>query len=211
MELLKQAGFATLHGVSRKTVTKWKERGWLVFQGDLVDVDASNALLKKYRTDVLETVTSPEQGNKQGNKSGNNQGNKPAALLGNKREVLPAPELADDESAEEAAERYIDAHGAPWDREEARRIKENYLALLNQLEYEEKSGKLVDLAVAESVLFDQARAARDAWMNWPARMGPLLAADFGLEADRVTEALTAYVHKHIADLGEPNADFRPES
>ncbi|MBW9336211.1 hypothetical protein FEE59_22085 [Herbaspirillum sp. RU 5E] len=207
MELLKQAGFATLHGVSRKTVTKWKERGWLVFQDDLVDVDASNTLLKKYRTDVLETVTSAEQGNK----SGNNPGNKTAAAMGNKRQVLPPPELADDESAEEAAERYIEVHGAPWNREEARRIKENYLALLNQLEYEEKSGRLVDLAVAESVLFDQARAARDAWMNWPARVGPLLAADFGLEADRVTETLTAYVHKHIADLGETNADFRPES
>jgi phage terminase Nu1 subunit (DNA packaging protein) len=207
MELLKQAGFATLHGVSRKTVTKWKERGWLVFRGDLVDVEASNALLKKYRTDILESVTHGTEGNKSGNK----QGNKPTAAAGNKSAAFPSPEQRDDESPEDAADRYIEAHGAPWDREEARRIKENYLALLNQLEYEEKSGKLVDLAVAESVLFEQARAARDAWMNWPSRVGPLLAADFGLEADRVTESLTAYVHKQVADLGESNADFRTES
>ncbi|QDD65548.1 hypothetical protein EJD96_15975 [Herbaspirillum seropedicae] len=204
MELLKQAGFATLHNVSRKTVTVWKDRGWLVMQGDMVDVEASNALLKKYRSAA---VTQPEAGNSLGNTAGN----KPTAAPGNKPAVIVRPEQADDETSEEAAGRYIDAHGAPWDRDEARRIKENYLALLNQLDYEEKSGKLVDLAVAESVLFDQARAARDAWMNWPSRVGPLLAADFGLEADRVTEALTTYVHKHVADLGEPNADFRPES
>jgi len=210
MELLKQAGFATLHGVSRKTVTKWKERGWLVFHDDLVDVEASNALLKKYRTEAPEVVTQPQAGNKQGNKPGNGEGNKSPAGPGNKLAALPPPSLDDDETAAQAADRYIDAHGAPWDREEARRIKENYLALLNQLEYEEKAGKLVDLALAESVLFDQARAARDAWMNWPARVGPLLAADFGLEADRVTESLTAYVHKQVADLGAPNADFRPE-
>jgi uncharacterized protein YjcR len=71
MELLKQAGFATLHNVSRKTITKWKERGWLVFQGDLVDVDASNALIKKYRSAGAETVTQIGKGNKPGNKSGN--------------------------------------------------------------------------------------------------------------------------------------------
>lgn len=64
---MKQSEFAALHGVSRKTVTKWKERGWLVFAGDEVDVDASNALLKKYRRDgtpsVTQTVTQQGKGN----------------------------------------------------------------------------------------------------------------------------------------------------
>ncbi|RAS35874.1 hypothetical protein [Paraburkholderia bryophila] len=56
---MNQSAFAELHGVSRKTVTKWKERGWLVFAGDDIDVDASNANLKKYRRDGTPTVTQP--------------------------------------------------------------------------------------------------------------------------------------------------------
>lgn len=85
--------------------------------------------------------------------------------------------------------------------------KENYLALLRKLEFEEKSGALVDLAAAERALFEGARAQRDAWLNWPVRVGALIAADLGLEADRVTEALTEHVHKHIAQLGEPDVQF----
>lgn len=88
--------------------------------------------------------------------------------------------------------------------------KENYLALLRELEYEEKSGQKVDLEVAERELFEAARAARDAWLNWPARVGPLIAADLGLEADKVTEVLTAHVHKHVEQLGEPDAQFQSE-
>lgn len=50
---MKQSEFAALHGVSRKTVTTWKARGWLVFGADgEVDAEASNAPLappERYR------------------------------------------------------------------------------------------------------------------------------------------------------------------
>jgi hypothetical protein len=75
------------------------------------------------------------------------------------------------------------------------------------LEYEQKSGSLVDLETARTVLFECARAARDSWMNWPMRVGPKIAADLGLEADRVTEVLIEHIHTQIADLGEPDAHF----
>lgn len=113
------------------------------------------------------------------------------------------------ESPAAAAER-IALTAAPFNRIEAERIKENYLALLKKLEFEQKEGSLIELSMAERVLFEGARAMRDAWLNWPARVGPLLAADLGLEADRVTEALTEHVHKHIAQLGEPDVDFKGE-
>jgi hypothetical protein len=90
---------------------------------------------------------------------------------------------------------------------EALRVKENYLAMLRRLEYEEKSGALVELSVAEGVIFEVFRAQRDAWLNWPMRIGPLLAADLNCEVELVTHTLTAYVHKHIAEQGEPQADF----
>jgi hypothetical protein len=90
---------------------------------------------------------------------------------------------------------------------EALRVKENYLAMLRRLEYEEKSGSLIELTLAEAVILDIFRAQRDAWLNWPMRIGPLLAADLDCEVELVTNTLTAYVHKHIAEHGEPETDF----
>lgn len=114
-----------------------------------------------------------------------------------------------DETLEDQADRLLAAGTVPLhDYGEALRRKENYLALLKQLEYEQKSGALVPLEDAETILFDQARAQRDAWLNWPTRVGPLIAADLGLEADRVTGVLTEHVHKHIAQLGQPETEVQ---
>lgn len=54
---MNQAEFAKLHGVSRKTVTTWKARGWLVLEGDEVNVEASNANIEMHR----KAVTQPEK------------------------------------------------------------------------------------------------------------------------------------------------------
>ncbi len=94
---------------------------------------------------------------------------------------------------------------------DSERVKEGALALKQVLAARQAAGDLVDLALAEAVFFERARSDRDAWMNWPVRVGPLLAAELGLEADRVTEALTAHVHSHLADLGEPEPDFTARS
>ncbi|MDN7762998.1 MULTISPECIES: hypothetical protein [Burkholderia cepacia complex] len=122
-------------------------------------------------------------------------------------ESVRAPVVDENDSPTEAAAKLVMAMGATNNLAEAIRIKENFNALLKQLEYEQKSGSLVDLSVARTVLFDCARAARDSWMNWPMRVGPKIAADLGLEADRVTEVLIEHVHRQIADLGEPDAHF----
>lgn len=53
MESCSQAEFSRMHGVSKKTVTLWKQRGWLVMVGDRVDIFKSNAILKKYRPDGI--------------------------------------------------------------------------------------------------------------------------------------------------------------
>ena len=139
--------------VSRKTVTKWKERGWLVFSGDLVNVSETTEILKRYRA---AGVTS--EGNKvttQGNKvTGNN-----------------VVEVQDDETVSEAADRIMNTIGANMPMDEAKRLKENYLALLNQLEYQQKSGELVEIQLAQQVLFNEFRAQRDAWLNFPSRVG----------------------------------------
>ncbi len=90
---------------------------------------------------------------------------------------------------------------------DSERVKEGALALKQVLAARQAAGDLIELSLAEEVFFETARAARDAWMNWPVRVGPLVAAELGLEADRVTAVLTEHVHSHLADLGEPEADF----
>ena len=122
------------------------------------------------------------------------------------QEAELAAEILEGETVEQAAER-IATTRAPFNFMEALRVKENFLALLKRLEFQQKEGSLVSVEVAERVLFEGARAASDSWLNWPARVGPLIAADLGLEADRVTTILTEHVHKQVSQLGEPEADF----
>lgn len=90
---------------------------------------------------------------------------------------------------------------------EAEQVKENALALKHILTARREADQIVEIEIAESITFDIFRASRDAWLNWPMRAGPLIAADLGLEADKVTEVLTSHVHQQLADLGEPAPDF----
>jgi hypothetical protein len=89
----------------------------------------------------------------------------------------------------------------------ADQVKANALALKHLLAARKSAGELVEAELAEQVLFDQARTARDAWSNWPTRVGPLIAADLGLAPEAVVESLTVHVHQHLAELGEPGAAF----
>ncbi|AYQ89184.1 hypothetical protein EDD84_18695 [Burkholderia gladioli] len=184
MAFMKQSEFAELCGVSRQAVLNWKREGKLVMDGARVDVDASLAQLGRVR-----------------------RGGSPVPLDapdGAKVEV----EIQPGESIDQAAERLaseIDVDRTSFD--EARRIKEVYLALLHRLDFEKKSGALVDLETASTVLFEEFRAQRDAWLNWPAKVGPLIASELGIDADKITAVLVAHVHKQIAQLGEPEAQF----
>ena len=131
---MNQSEFAKLHGVSRKTVTAWKARGWLVLDGNEIDVDASSAMIERYR----KTVTQDEKktpGNKKGNTSGNTKGNR----RGNTRKGNNHQE----ESPAAIAERMIAESGVTMTRDEALTMKENYFALHAQLDYDVKAGKLL--------------------------------------------------------------------
>lgn len=110
---VKQAEFARLSGVTRNTITEWKKRGWVVMDGNRVNVEASNVRLKRYRRNGL-----------------------PGIDKGNGRRH---------ETRGQAADR-IAKDAAPFDIDEALRVKENYLALLNKLEYEKKSAAVVAVA-----------------------------------------------------------------
>lgn len=146
-KLCTQAEFARMHEVSRKTATQWKARGWLVFKGDRVDVEASNARLKKYRRDG---VTQSEKATKVTAKKATRR---------------------NDETPNQAAER-IAVSVAPYDLDEARRIKENYLALLNQLEYDQKSGAVVAVQDVAKVWSDLLARVRTRLLAIPSEVAP---------------------------------------
>jgi hypothetical protein len=115
--------------IGSKTVTSWKARDWLVSNGDDIDVEASNANIERYRKSVTRSEKKAK-GNKQGNSQGNKSGNK----LGN----TPKPD-----SPAQIVERILTERGATMTLDEARTMKENYLALLTQHEYDLKSGQVL--------------------------------------------------------------------
>jgi hypothetical protein len=88
-------------------------------------------------------------------------------------------------------------------------LKEQATAKLKQLEFAVKSGELISSEMAAGVLFEEFRAARDAWLNWPTAVAPHMAADLGVDIDKLVEVLTRYVHQHLSELGEPAGDFGP--
>ena len=90
---------------------------------------------------------------------------------------------------------------------EAERAKENGLAVRSLLAARREAGDVVDLEVAETLLFNMARSLRDAWLNWPSRIAPLIAASLGIAVEPLLEALNDHVQQHLVSLGEPEADF----
>ncbi|MBI0554540.1 hypothetical protein F6Q06_08560 [Pectobacterium parmentieri] len=182
MTTMNQSQYAQHSGVDRKTIGRWiKAERFIVMDGDLIDVEASDAALKKNR-DGKDPRTSNAKKNKGSSRNNNDE-------------------------IESTASKIILTEGANLSREEAARVRENYMALLAKLQYEKDSGQTIELAAAEEVLFNAFRQQRDAWLNWPSRVAPLIAADLDVPADRMTEVLIEYVHKHISVLGEP--EFNP--
>ncbi|ACL58752.1 hypothetical protein [Methylobacterium nodulans] len=106
--------------------------------------------------------------------------------------------------AEEGVE---DADGS-IDFSKARTAELILKARQRSLDQAEQQGRLIERAAAEKLFFDTARELRDAWLAWPARIGIELAAELGIEARVLTQALTNHVNRHLSELGEPMGDFR---
>ncbi len=89
---------------------------------------------------------------------------------------------------------------------QARTAHEIAKAHLTRLKLQERKGELVDRARATALVFRLARQERDAWLNWPARVAALMAAELGLEPHAMQKALEIHVRAHLVEL----ADFKLE-
>lgn len=188
MALASLAEFGALYGVTKQAVAKWKAKGFLVVTDGKIAVEASRKRLNESGVNPSTEASTPASTAA------------PPPTASSPPDIDRLMEDADAFIKDVLAGRYATFA-------DAERIKENALALKHVLDGRQKAGALVEIETAEKVLFEQFRSLRDSWMNWPARVGPLIAADLGAEADEVTEALTRHVQKHLAELGEPEAEF----
>jgi hypothetical protein len=81
----------------------------------------------------------------------------------------------------------------------ARAKKESYNSHLRELEYQVKAGQLVKAEVVRDKVFKFSREDRDAWMNWPARVAPLIAATMGIDQVALAVEMERYVRDHLAE------------
>ncbi|MEF8736797.1 MAG: elements of external origin [Candidatus Accumulibacter necessarius] len=85
---------------------------------------------------------------------------------------------------------------------QARTVNEVVKAQTNKVRLAQLKGDLVDRSQAIAQVFKLARAERDAWLNWPARISAQLASQLGVDAHTLHVALEATVREHLQELGE---------
>jgi hypothetical protein len=69
-------------------------------------------------------------------------------------------------------------------------------------------GELVDRAKAVGQVFRLAREERDAWVNWPARVAAMIAAELGVDPHQAHTVLERHVRNHLAELAEIRPNLR---
>jgi len=85
---------------------------------------------------------------------------------------------------------------------QARTANEVLKAQTNKVRLARLKAELVDRARAIAHVFTLARAERDAWLNWPARISAPMAAKLGVESHTLHVALETAVREHLLELGE---------
>lgn len=209
-----QAEFARGRGVSRKTVTGWKQKGLLVLDGDgRINVEATEWNLDQRPATYRGGVTHRPVRGQDGNNATHTQAQPKPAAQRLKSTPLPRPAsstLADLDGEDGGDGTGYDPDDPLLDLKQAVERKENYLGLQRRLDYLTKKNRLVDRAAAEAAFFDEARAFRDAWIAWPGRIAIEMAERILIDPQTgkvdprsLATVLTADVQSHLAELGEP--------
>jgi hypothetical protein len=81
-------------------------------------------------------------------------------------------------------------------------VRENYLARLAKIEFEERSGKLVSRDEVEVAAFNRYRTFRDGMLNIPDRLAAVLASE--TDPARVFELLSAEIRKALLEVTDDN-------
>jgi hypothetical protein len=100
---------------------------------------------------------------------------------------------------------------------QARTANEVLKAQERRLRLQQMKGELIDRAKAVAQIFRLAREERDAWVNWPARVAAMMAAELsGSSSEAAGEVdqhslhtvLERHVREHLAELAEIRPSLR---
>jgi hypothetical protein len=91
---------------------------------------------------------------------------------------------------------------------QARTANEVLKAQERRVRLQRLKGELVDRAKAVAQVFRLARDERDAWVNWPARVTAMMAAELGLEQHQLHTVLERQVREHLKELAEVRPNLR---
>jgi hypothetical protein len=125
----------------------------------------------------------------------------------------PVPTEAIDTVRDTLAEQGIDLEqdaepGGAISFVQARLANEILKAQLQKVKLGKVKGQLVDRAKARQLVFDLARRERDAWIGWPARVAANMAAELGVDPNRMEEALDRYLREHLSELAEIRVELQ---
>jgi hypothetical protein len=91
---------------------------------------------------------------------------------------------------------------------QARTANEVLKAQERRVRLQRMKGELVDRAKAVAQVFRLARDERDAWINWPARVAAVMAAELEVDQHRLHTALERQVREHLNELAEVRPNLR---
>ncbi|MGH6917104.1 MAG: hypothetical protein ACREJ0_05290, partial [Geminicoccaceae bacterium] len=103
---------------------------------------------------------------------------------------------------------------------QARTANEVLKAQERRLRLQQLKGELVDRAKAVAQVFRLAREERDAWVNWPARVAAMMAAELSASCSKTPDGtvlvdqhslhtlLERHVREHLAELAEIRPSLR---
>ena len=91
---------------------------------------------------------------------------------------------------------------------QARTANEVLKAQERRVRLQRMKGELVDRAKAVAQVFKLARDERDAWVNWPARVAAIMAAELEVDTHKLHTVLERHVREHLAELAEIRPSLR---
>jgi hypothetical protein len=91
---------------------------------------------------------------------------------------------------------------------QARTANEVLKAQERRLRLQQMKGELVDRAKAVAQVFRLARDERDAWVNWPARVAAMMAAELEVDTHKLHTVLERQVREHLNELAEVRPNLR---
>ena len=91
---------------------------------------------------------------------------------------------------------------------QARIANEVLKAQERRVRLQRMKSELIDRAKAVAQVFKLAREERDAWVNWPARVAAVIAAELEVDAHKLHTVLERQVREHLNELAEVRPNLR---